>query len=372
MKNFKIFISSPGDVQEERNIVEQVIKYLNITLNFLYNVNLTSIMWENNSFSSIGINAQDVINKQLLKEMKECRIYLGIMWYRFGTPTLKYGSGTEEEFNFFYKKYLKDNKSVDIKFYFNISEVLEENFSVEQYNKVLSFKKNIQEKGVLTEDYNSLLHFQLRVYTALFLKIYEFVSEFEYVTKEEILHEEIIRRHQYFIEVNNTLFIKVNEIDAKTYYLKANANNIIKELFDILSQYVVNLNNDKIDFSLNKEYNVVEELKKKKESFKTDISNFFNDIFEIFQFIPEFISAITNLLFVIRKSNVEEHIQMYLETKENLKIAIVEIENKISSLKVHNSQINENDIFDIYNNVELIKDELIFVKDLLKNLNQKL
>ena len=56
---------------------------------------------------------QGIINKQI----GEYDIFIGMMWKRFGTPTGKAGSGTEEEFRLAYE-YWETTKSVMILFYF--------------------------------------------------------------------------------------------------------------------------------------------------------------------------------------------------------------------------------------------------------------
>ena len=96
VKIFKCFISSPSDTEKEREICEQIFAEINESLGKAYNFRIESLRWENDVRPSFGIDGQDVINKQIGNDYE---LFIGIMNKRFGTPTSKAGSGTEEEFN---------------------------------------------------------------------------------------------------------------------------------------------------------------------------------------------------------------------------------------------------------------------------------
>ena len=56
---------------------------------------IESKKWEKDVFPAFGEDSQDVINKQIGTDYN---IFVGIMWKKFGTPTSRAESGTEEEF----------------------------------------------------------------------------------------------------------------------------------------------------------------------------------------------------------------------------------------------------------------------------------
>ena len=60
---------------------------------------LEAVRWESHCNPGVGSNVQSVINEQI----GPTDIYVGIMWKRFGTPTGRAGSGTEEEFKAAYR-----------------------------------------------------------------------------------------------------------------------------------------------------------------------------------------------------------------------------------------------------------------------------
>ena len=97
-RRISVFVSSPGDVGEERRQCGEVIAELNATMRALIperDVVLDLIRWETHTFPDIQGGAQIVIDSQIGISYD---IYVGIMWSRFGTPTGSGGSGTADEF----------------------------------------------------------------------------------------------------------------------------------------------------------------------------------------------------------------------------------------------------------------------------------
>ncbi len=139
----RVFVSSPGDVQEERKVVDDIVRRINRTQGDEYGVRLETWKWEENVVPQIGPNAQGVVDAQ----MPTYDIYLGIMGHRFGSPTGRYGSGTEKKF----KDALRQWGRVGtpwILFYFNESAVNPATLNLEQYAKVRKFRDQVQKKGL--------------------------------------------------------------------------------------------------------------------------------------------------------------------------------------------------------------------------------
>jgi hypothetical protein len=57
-----------------------------------------------------------VVNRQL--PIPEYDIFIGIIWRRFGAPTKRAGSGTEEEFRIAYESWKRNREPREILFYF--------------------------------------------------------------------------------------------------------------------------------------------------------------------------------------------------------------------------------------------------------------
>ena len=94
-KIIKCFIASPGDTAEERDRCEKVFSEINRGIGFAYDFELQSLRWENDVHPGIGVDGQDVINRQIEGKYD---LFIGIMYTRFGMPTARAESGTEEEF----------------------------------------------------------------------------------------------------------------------------------------------------------------------------------------------------------------------------------------------------------------------------------
>ena len=88
----RVFVSSPSDVQKERDVLKEVIESINRTDGQPNGFRLESFRWEDDVIPQIGPRPQHVVDEQ----MPVYDIYLGIMSTRFGTPTGQYGSGISD------------------------------------------------------------------------------------------------------------------------------------------------------------------------------------------------------------------------------------------------------------------------------------
>ena len=91
----RIFVASPGDVQAEREALDGVVDELQRTLGQDRPLFLDYVRYETHAAPAMG-DVQAVITEQL--DLKDIDLFVGILWKRFGTPTPRAGSGTEDEF----------------------------------------------------------------------------------------------------------------------------------------------------------------------------------------------------------------------------------------------------------------------------------
>lgn len=144
----RVFVASPSDVTQERGILLDLVKELNANLGTSQGFFLEWVGWETHVYPELG-EAQEVINRQI----PPCDIFIGIMWSRFGTPTGRFGSGTEEEFQRAHERWQRGG-SPKILFYFCDRPVsLVKQDQVEQANKVFAFRQSLEEKKVLVGKY---------------------------------------------------------------------------------------------------------------------------------------------------------------------------------------------------------------------------
>jgi hypothetical protein len=141
----RTFLASPGDVRVERDIAFRIVGELNTIWSKFLGLSLELVRWETHAYPGVGEDAQSVINEQIEDDYD---LFIGIMWTRFGTPTQRAGSGTEEEYNRAYQRYKADPDGVRIMFYFK-SAPLTETTDGEQIESVSRFRTQVGAQGVL-------------------------------------------------------------------------------------------------------------------------------------------------------------------------------------------------------------------------------
>lgn len=155
-KIYKCFIGSPNDTNEERKICNKVFTEINNTIGERFDFRIESKIWEKDVFPDFGLDSQEVINRQIGFDYE---IFVGIMWKKFGTPTLNAESGTEEEFLNAYKAW-EQNKELNIMFYFNNEAINPDELDIEQFRKVKEFKTKIGKLGGLYHEYKGREEFE--------------------------------------------------------------------------------------------------------------------------------------------------------------------------------------------------------------------
>lgn len=130
-RRIRLFIASPDDVPNERKKFRKIIERVNRVKAESNGFEFKAVGWED-TLPGKG-HPQRKINKDLIK----CDIIIMLLWKRWGTPTGKYSSGFEEEFE------ISKKHGKDIVFYFReISEDTADNNN--QIEKVLEFRSKIE------------------------------------------------------------------------------------------------------------------------------------------------------------------------------------------------------------------------------------
>ncbi|MFA7281947.1 MAG: DUF4062 domain-containing protein [Sterolibacterium sp.] len=102
----KVFLASPGDLAEERNVAKGIVDDFNSQLADALGYQVELVGWED-TLPGIG-RPQAIINRDL----DGCDLFIGMLWKRWGTPpgTEPYTSGFEEEFNRSMKRNEKEGR----------------------------------------------------------------------------------------------------------------------------------------------------------------------------------------------------------------------------------------------------------------------
>jgi hypothetical protein len=129
----RIFISSPGDVDDERLGLDDAVQSV-ATAFAPHGVHLETWRCDRDALPGLGSDPQDVINRQIPSNYD---IYVGVMRRRYGTPTGRFPSGTIEEFEAARVAWERDGRP-HVLFYFcrnvPLSDVPDENRQREQVN----------------------------------------------------------------------------------------------------------------------------------------------------------------------------------------------------------------------------------------------
>jgi len=156
LKVYKCFISSPDDCATEREISEKVVEKLNNGIAKHLGLKFETFKWEKDVLPDMGENGQEIIDESV--DESNYDIFIGIMAYRFGTPTKIAGSGTEHEYIKALEK-KSNNYLPRIIFFFNNENINPKNLDYEQYKKVQDFKSKIGRNGLYV-DYNGVSEFE--------------------------------------------------------------------------------------------------------------------------------------------------------------------------------------------------------------------
>lgn len=157
IKQIRILVSCPSDVEKEVKILKNVVYEINKEINSR-NLHFDIWTWIEDSTPGFGEDSQEVINNQI----KPYDVFIGIMWTRFGTPTKRANSGTEEEYNRALSRWLSKPNSVDIMMYFNVQAVPYD-VDTEQLKKVKEFRQKIKKQGALFCDYNGRKEYEKKI-----------------------------------------------------------------------------------------------------------------------------------------------------------------------------------------------------------------
>jgi hypothetical protein len=142
----RVFVASPTDVTEERALLEEIVRELNLSWSRDLSARLELVRWETHATPGIGLDPQSVINDAIDADYD---IFIGLLWARFGTPTGRAGSGTEEEFVRAHGRYGSDPSSLRIMFYFKDVPISPSQINPDQLTKVNAFRSQLGELGVL-------------------------------------------------------------------------------------------------------------------------------------------------------------------------------------------------------------------------------
>jgi formylglycine-generating enzyme required for sulfatase activity len=161
----RIVLSSPGDVLDERNIMERVVDELNHGIADDRHLHLELKRWETEAYPDVHPDGpQGVIDAVL--NISACDILIGIFWKRFGTPVKAAGSGTEHEIRAALQSCQTTGRPRLMLYFKEAERPLTTAEEHEQYARVLRFREEYSHQGLYwtfpdTPDFERLVRLHL-------------------------------------------------------------------------------------------------------------------------------------------------------------------------------------------------------------------
>ena len=147
---YEVMIASPSDVDKERRLISEAIHGWNYVHSKDRGIVLMPVAWHTHSSPAMGAPAQEIINKQVLKDAD---LVIAVFWTRLGTPTGSFPSGTVEEI----EEHIGAGKPAMI--YFSSQPVTPESIDPAQFQALIDFKKKCKDRGLI-EEYETVDEFQ--------------------------------------------------------------------------------------------------------------------------------------------------------------------------------------------------------------------
>lgn len=136
---YDLLVSCPGDVVDYVDIIRECVDNFNRTIGAANNSEIVVKHWSTDSYPESGDKPQELLNKQFVRD---CDAAVALFWTKFGTPTDKYGSGTEEEI----EEMLSSDKQVFM--YFLDAPTNPSTLDMGQYSKIQDFRNKYASRGI--------------------------------------------------------------------------------------------------------------------------------------------------------------------------------------------------------------------------------
>lgn len=163
---YNVLISCPDDVHEKIEVIEKAVKKFNEQFSDILGISIRTKHWLKDSYPQSGGKPQELLNKRF----KECDACIAIFGTKFGTPTDKYGSGTEEEV----ENMLSSGKQVFM--YFSEEDIPHSKRNSTEFEKIDAFKEKYRNRG---------LYSTFKSTSELEEKVYAHITKY-FLTKENV------------------------------------------------------------------------------------------------------------------------------------------------------------------------------------------
>lgn len=137
---YRCLLISPGDVDEERDAVTEMIDRWNAQVGAALDARVDLVRWETHSVPDVSAPAQEVLNRQIVDE---CDFGVAIFWTRVGTATTTHASGSIEEID------RLRQRGARVLVYISSAPIPQERLVDDQYERLKALKERLSNEGLL-------------------------------------------------------------------------------------------------------------------------------------------------------------------------------------------------------------------------------
>jgi len=190
---YRCLLISPRDVQQERNALADSVTRWNAQIGDTLGARVELIRWEIHSAPDMSAPPQKVLNSQIVED---CDFAVAVFWYRLGTPTEDFSSGSIEEI----ERLRESGKRVLI--YFSSQAVPQGALDIDQFKSLQEIKSKYQQEGLLGT-YNDIEDLKQQFILNLTKVIAEFLTkDRSYVSQFRELQPTTLPKPDVRIKVN--------------------------------------------------------------------------------------------------------------------------------------------------------------------------
>lgn len=159
----RVFLATPRDTTEERVALRTAVDTVNRTTGGNESFRVDLLHWTTDTYSAVGPDAQTLVNTQV----GEYDLLVVVLNQQFGTRTARASSGTEEEYDRAFLRYLQQPLSIQILAYFADPLVRLHSVDPVALGQIKQFRARLEREGVLygvykdTQDFERIVTYQL-------------------------------------------------------------------------------------------------------------------------------------------------------------------------------------------------------------------
>ncbi|UJS27810.1 hypothetical protein L2Z53_00170 [Macrococcoides canis] len=136
--HYKMLLSCPSDLNKFYQLIKLRMETINKILISAYSSYIEVVHWTEDTYPASGDSPQNIINSQLVKESD---FLVSMFWTKFGSPTEKYNSGTEQEIF----EAIAEKKQVFL--YFSNEPIPPNKIDSKEFEKINNFRESISDKA---------------------------------------------------------------------------------------------------------------------------------------------------------------------------------------------------------------------------------